>query len=114
MFVIGGVPARGIVSNTVYRLSLETFEWTTMAPMGTARYGCAAVRKGDYIYVFGGFSGSVLRLVERYSIIDNAWESLPDMEKERYDHCAVAGPEDDIYIVGGYHRIDTLDILDTA
>ena len=113
VFVIGGMPARCEFSKSVYRLSLETYEWTTMAPMENARYRLAAARKGDYIYVFGGV-GSVSRLVERYSIIGNAWEPLPDMKKERHSHCAVAGPGSDIYIAGGNYCIDSLDILDTA
>ena len=47
-----------------------------MAPMGTARFAFAAVRKGDYIYVFGGNGvgddgGALTSSAERYSIIDN-------------------------------------------
>ena len=54
VFVIGGMTNLGRLSKAVYQLSLETFEWTFMAPMGTARFRFAAVQKGDYIYVFGG------------------------------------------------------------
>ena len=74
VFVIGGQITCGRFSNTVYRLSLETCEWTTMATMGTARRGCASVRKGDYIYVFGGSSGvaCMLKSVERYSMLSNS------------------------------------------
>ena len=114
VLIIGGMNARDGFSNTVYRLSLETYKWTTMAPMVTARRGFAAVWKGDCIYVFGGYCGSVSRLVERYSIAGNTWESLPDMEKERLDHCAVTGPGSDIYIFGGEDINDSLEIFDTA
>ncbi len=55
MFVIGGRGADNGVVNTVYRLSLETYEWTTMAPMGAARCGCAGVLFNDYVYIFGGY-----------------------------------------------------------
>ena len=114
VFVIGGMNARDGFSNTVYRLSLETYKWTTMALMGTARRGFAAVRKGDYIYVFGGNSDSGSRLAERYSILNNIWESLPDMVEARCSHYAIAGSGDDIYIVGGDIGIDSLEIFDTA
>ena len=114
VFIIGG-ESPGRLSKAVYRLSLETFEWTTMAPMGTVRNRFAAVRKGDYIYVFGGSgNGCILKSVERYSILNNAWEHLPDTEEGRYDHCAVAGSGSDIYIVGGEGIIDSLEIFDTA
>ena len=65
--------------------------------------------------MFGGVGeGFGLRSVMRYSIIDNAWELLPGMEKERYDHCAVAGSGSDIYIIGGVDVDDSFEILDTA
>ena len=54
VLVIGCMTPRGGFSKAVYWLSLGTFEWTFMAPMGTARFRFAAVQKGDYIYVFGG------------------------------------------------------------
>ena len=54
MYVIGGVDADSRVVNTVYRLSLETYECTTMAPMGTVQSACAVVLLGNYIYIFGG------------------------------------------------------------
>ena len=66
VFVIGGMTNLGRLSKAVYQLSLETFEWTFMAPMGTARFRLAAVRKGDYIYVFGGV-GSVWWLLFEFS-----------------------------------------------
>ena len=127
VFVIGGMANRGL-SKAVYRLSLETYEWTTMAPMGTARWRLAAVRKGDCIYVFGGvgkfsslrsverilFAGFCLRSVERYTIVDNAWEPLPDMKEGRCEHCAVAGSGRDIYIVGGVYTDDSFEIFDSA
>ena len=88
IFVIGGMDADQRAVNTVYRLSLKTYEWTTMAPMGTARCACAGVLLDDYLYIFGGSDG--LATVVRYSIVDNTWEDLPDMAASRCYHCAVA------------------------
>ena len=58
-----------------------------MTPMGTARCECAGVLLDDYIYIFGGIG---LASVERYSIVGNTWEDLPDMAAARSSHCAVA------------------------
>ena len=91
MYVIGGCGAGWRAVNTLHRLSLETFEWATLAPMGTARYICAGVLLGDYIYIFGGDDGyGASASVGRYSIFGNNWEDLPDMAAERLCHCAVA------------------------
>ena len=77
-------------------------------------YGCCCA-EGDYIYVFGGHIGvnDAVALVERYSIIDNAWENLSDMKEGRSGHCAVAGPGSDIYIAGGDY-VYSFEIFDTT
>eukprot|EP00816_Leptocylindrus_hargravesii_P007186 CAMPEP_0196825102 /NCGR_PEP_ID=MMETSP1362-20130617/92861_1 /TAXON_ID=163516 /ORGANISM="Leptocylindrus danicus, Strain CCMP1856" /LENGTH=185 /DNA_ID=CAMNT_0042205479 /DNA_START=318 /DNA_END=873 /DNA_ORIENTATION=- len=102
VYVIGGRDANYGTVNTVYRLCLETFKWTTMAPMGTPRSLFAAVPKDKYIYVFGGDNDDDGRLssTERYSIASNTWEDLPDMPKgTRNGHCAVTTTGSEIYIV---------------
>ena len=38
IYVIGGCGANSRAVNTLYRLSLETYEWANPAPMGTAQY----------------------------------------------------------------------------
>ena len=112
LYVIGGRDAAYSAVNTVYRLSLETYEWATMAPMGTARYICAGVLLDDFVYIFGGVD---LCSVERYSIAGNTWEDLPDMAEaeERYGHFAVAAMRNRIYILGGdYSRV--VEVFDSA
>ena len=75
--------------------------------MGTARAACAAVLLDDYIYIFGGYT------VERYSIVCNTCEDLPDMAASRWAHCAVAA-RNEIYILGGFPRTRVLEVFDTA
>ena len=65
VYVIGGYGNRRYV-NTLYRLCLKTFVWTTMAPMGTARSLFAAALKENYIYVFGGRNHDKRRLLVRF------------------------------------------------
>ena len=116
IYVIGGRGADLSEVNTVYRLSLESYEWSTMAPMRASRSGSAAARKGDYIYVFGGGDcRAVMASVERYSIVRNIWEGLPDMTGKRYGHCAVTAVlRNEIYILGGIIRTRVLEVFDTA
>ena len=113
-YIIGGCGADQRAVNTLYRQSLETYQWTTLAPMGTARYACAGVLLGDYIYIFGGYGiVCVLASVERYSIVGNTWEDLPDMAEARCYHCAVAALRNVIYILGGGY-IRVIEVFDTA
>merc|ERR1712226_1750245 len=113
VYVIGGRDANDDYVNTVYRMCLETFKWTTMAPMGTTRDGFAAILKDGYIYVLGGYNGRSLSSTERYCIANNTWEQLPDMpDGFRYCHCAVSTTGSEIYIVGGGYG--TVDVFDTS
>ena len=111
VYVIGGYDPDSRHVNTVYQLSLKTYKWTTMAPMGTERYLYAAVLQGGYIYIyihaFGGIGrNNRLASAERYSIANNTWEDLPDMSEMRCGHSAVAAPSSSIiYITGGFGRI---------
>ena len=116
ILVIGGPNDHFLSKRTVYRLSLWTYEWTTISHMGTTRRASAAVLKGNYIYVFGGYCGYrfVLKSVERYLIVANAWEYLPGMGEENENHCAVAGQGSDIYIVGGEDDCCPFEIADAA
>ena len=81
--------------------------------MGAARCYCAGVLLDDYAYIFGGsVGGDILALVERYSIVGNTWEDLPDMAEARCGHCAVAALRNEIYILGGGTRV--LEVFDTT
>jgi len=112
VYVIGGYGGRGAV-NTVYRLCLKTFQWTTMAPMGTARDGCIAALRDKFIYVFSGLNSRWLSSTERYSIDNNTWEDLPDMPKKpRAGRCAISTPGSEIFILGG--NSCSIDVFDTG
>ena len=51
VFVVGGRIDRDL-GKTLYRLSLETFEWTTMAHMENVRWLYGAVLKEKYLYIW--------------------------------------------------------------
>merc|ERR1712071_583451 len=72
--------------------------------MGTARAVCAGVLLDDYLYIFGGYNGhdgDAIYSVERYSLVGNTWQDLPDMAVARGGCCAVAALRNRIYIMGG-------------
>ena len=61
--------------------------------MNNERCTLSAVSSSDYqyIYVMGGFNGKPLNSVERYSIINDTWEFVTPMKRQRFMHsCCVA------------------------
>jgi N-acetylneuraminic acid mutarotase len=78
---------------TAERLDLALGKWEVVAPMPTARDGCAAASIADVIYVFGGRGvGQTLPAVERYDPRTGRWEQLPAMPQARCG-CAAASAE---------------------
>ena len=60
--------------------------------MNTARCTLTAVASSDcqYIYVIGGYNGTALDLVERYSVLTETWEFMPPMITKRFMHQSVS------------------------
>lgn len=66
--------------------------------------GCfAAIYHEGYVFTFGGlnYTDKILKKCERYSIPDNKWQSLADMNETRKNASACALTTDTIYIFGG-------------
>ncbi len=57
-------------------------EWTEVAPMNEARFGCAVVSYQGRIYVSGGFGRdkAILSSAEVYDPETNRWTKLPNMK----------------------------------
>ena len=78
MVIIGGVEKNGNISDKVTKYNINTGAATSLAPYPSKIHKHACARDGDYIYVTGGeIAFQVVRDVRRYSISNNAWESLP-------------------------------------
>lgn len=85
-----GFSASGVRGSAFYRYDPQTDAWATMAAITTLN---AAYRfdnsngvvwdGGDYIYVFGGYDGTV-KATFRYSISGNAWAELADFPLGAY------------------------------
>lgn len=54
-------------------------KWKAIASLQYPRAACAVATFGDYIYVFGGYSGNNTRtrVIETYSEGDSSWKKLP-------------------------------------
>ena len=66
---------------------LEVQQWEELAPMATVRVFYSVVGYGDFIYVIGGLVPmvGVCKTVERYSIKDNKWIRIQDLNLPRSD-----------------------------
>lgn len=77
LFTFGGATANNAtsVSTTVYRYTIATNVWETMAPLPVAmRDSAATLGPNGKIYVVGGFSGTAtLNLVQSYDLASNTW-----------------------------------------
>ncbi|XP_006812937.2 kelch-like protein 26 [Saccoglossus kowalevskii] len=89
--------------NTACKYDMGKNEWSSMAPMLTARvFFQAAVLDGD-IYVVGGqgSKGSVLSSVEKYNPATDKWSHVCSLSSPRYA-IALAVHHGLLYAVGGY------------
>jgi N-acetylneuraminic acid mutarotase len=85
----------------------EETDWTSKAPMNTARSQFAAVTGVDgMIYVFAGYStiGSTadLNSTERYNPATNTWESLEPNPFVTRGSSYARGPNGKIYVISGW------------
>lgn len=117
IYVIGGV--RGLTENDLSRDTMyatlqsdgSLSSWVRSnykLPIGISTH--SAVVAGDYIYIFGGYSGSQassLRSVYRTRILADgtisAWEPLLNMRQSVYRHTSIVY-ENKVYIIGGRER----------
>lgn len=60
IFIFGGEPDRSHQLNDLYQLSIDTQQWSKLAPTGTTpspRVSASAVSMNNKIYFFGGYDG---------------------------------------------------------
>lgn len=106
IYAIGGMVG-GSASNVVEVYDPAANSWTTRAPLGTPRYGLAAVvGSDDRIYAIGGNYTSVSNpgasiVAEVYDPTANTWTALPSLPVGRSE-LAAAAVGDKIYAIGGY------------
>ena len=106
IFTFGGATVNNStsVSSTVYRYTVATNSWQTMAPMLTATRDSAAVMGSDgRIYVLGGSSGnSTLATVQSYDPAANTWRTETNLPAPLSQAAAVTDALGRIEVIGGY------------
>jgi N-acetylneuraminic acid mutarotase len=108
IYVGGFYTANGMTAGTTQSFVYDPAgdAWTEISPLpeGTERgAGCVAI-VDDLMYVVGGQNnGKSVAYAARYDPKTDHWEALPDLP-ERKEHCAAAGIDGIVYIVGG--RVD--------
>lgn len=100
-FILGGVSHElNSAKSDVYELKTDTMEIFRKADMNERREGLAVVYRQDYIYVTGGRYS--YNTCERYSIFEDKWEVMGQMNYGRYEHVAIIMAfEKLIFVVGG-------------
>jgi len=91
-----GIYSIGGYDGSKYLRSLEKYDirtgkWVSLAPMKHARCTFSAVASADcqFIYAIGGFNGSAVCSVERYSIVEDKWTELPSLNESRFMHNSI-------------------------
>lgn len=106
IYTFGGATANNAtsVSNTVYRYTVATNTWQTMAAMPVATRDSAAVLASNgRIYVLGGSSAAgAIATVQSYDPAANTWTSETDLPAARTSAAAVGDALGRIEVIGGY------------
>lgn len=104
VYLLGGSPEGNELGPVaaVRRMSLETKEWDTVAPMREARISFGCCKLGTDIYVLGGegVDGSTLASAERYSTTSGTWEAMPALPSAR-EGTAACVLDGFVYVIGG-------------
>ena len=101
--VVGTTPT---FLNTAEAYSPTTNNWTSIAPMSSARFGLAAATGPDgHIYAIGGVAvvgaNSALSSAEAYDPTSQAWSAVSSMGTARVAHAAATDQHGNIYAISG-------------
>ncbi len=108
LYVIGGYNGT-IPQNDVQKAAINADgtvgTWTTTTAFTTARYGHTSVAYNGYLYVIGGYSGTVQNDVQKAAINADGtvgtWSTTTAFTTARYGHTSVAY-NGYLYVIGGY------------
>jgi N-acetylneuraminic acid mutarotase len=101
IFVAGGSPGGGTISNSLFEYAPSTDQWQTKASMPTARYQLTGAVIGGVFYCVGGTNGfGGYAVNEAYQVSTNTWSTKAPMPTAR------VGPASGVvngrlYVVGG-------------
>ena len=114
IFVIGGQSKSDVLNSTEY-YDFNTNKWIAKANMNSPRSVFSVVNINEYIYAFGGFKDYQYfsePSLERYSILDNSWESIDLAELQlssKWGSTIWRTYDNQLLILGGYATINSDD-----
>jgi N-acetylneuraminic acid mutarotase len=99
---VDGMTATGFQVTATYGL-VGANRWSAKAPMPTARKQLAAAALGGLLYAIGGSNaaGTVLKTVQTYDPLTNAWTTRPPLPAPRWRTNGAAGISIRVYVAGG-------------
>jgi hypothetical protein len=122
LYVLGGAASGDGSQKSVERAMISPDgtlgPWQFMSSMNVERSNSAAVQVGNYIYIFGGTTGSVfLNSVERAAVNADGtlgpWQMLMPMLTIRYGLTAISA-QGYIYALGGTNNVEYSDSVERA
>ncbi|KAI7837920.1 hypothetical protein COHA_008227 [Chlorella ohadii] len=101
MYMLGGGTADSQF-DTVEIFNPEINAWMPGPKLRNRRFSTAAGVVDGCVYVTGGYDGSYLKSAEQLDPREGKWQLIPDMQQARGAHACTAGPNNLLYVVGGY------------
>ncbi|XP_016845688.1 kelch-like protein diablo [Nasonia vitripennis] len=117
LYVCGGWTGDEI-TNSVERYSVSRRAWELISPMRERRCAPAVVVFEDCIYAIGGVGRRTrsddvyLDTVEVYNLRTQEWTILPARMKTKRSSCAAAVLNGKIYVCGGWHHPNALNVVE--
>ena len=108
LLCVGGCPS----SNLVYELTTNTQQLVPLPLLNAARGYAGVVKVGAFVYAFGSLNPN-LASCEKFSLADQAWLNLPEMNAARgFFQPAVFNT--DIYVAGTYGGSQSIQVLNVV
>jgi HEPN domain-containing protein len=97
-------------SKETYEIDLIKNCYKSLKPMNEERCLPAVIKKGKFVYVFGGYQGKIsLKSAEKYDIVENSWTDIGEMAHPRSAFTA-SSTENQIFLVGDHRDIEFFDV----
>lgn len=117
VYIFGGWDNENQGSNEILCFDTETLETTVVGHLPEKTNACAVARKGNYIYIFGGYGWTTVSCISkiyRFNTTDNTLEVAGGTIIARENYSAVT-IGDKIYLVGGVDAtFKSIEVYDTV
>ncbi len=119
VYVFGGLNDDIAVTNNTFIYDGALNQWSEGAAFpGPRQFGATALLPDGRIALIGGHAfeadAGVSRRVDVYSPMTDSWSALPSLPDERSGACAVALPNGQLIVAGGFYDRDDENSLDSV